>query len=126
MHGQTAMHKLTFGLLVSLASLGCGEKSTPPRPDPVAAVAPAAPAAAGDAIPPDGAMLFAFMLERIPDLAMKVPCSCCRYTIGECYKGACPPQCGACNKIGRDVYTWHQQGIGDDEILARVRNKYPR
>lgn len=123
------MCKLTLGLLIALAGAGCREESTPPRPGPVAAAAPAAPAApaaAGDAIPPDGAKLFAFMLERIPELAMKVPCSCCRYSIGECYEGACPPQCGACNKIGRDVYTWHQQGVGDDEIVARVRKKYPR
>lgn len=82
--------------------------------------------AAADEVPPDGPGLFRFMLERIPELAMKVPCSCCSYKIGQCYHGACPTSCGPCNRIGRDVYEWHRKGVGDDEILARVVRKYRR
>jgi hypothetical protein len=70
--------------------------------------------------------LFSFMFERIPVLAAKVPCSCCKYTLAECYRGACPPQCGACNQIGREVYTWHMQGMSDEAIVVRVQAKYPR
>jgi hypothetical protein len=114
------MRIANLALLGILAAAGCGEKSAPTRSAPVASTA--APAA----IPPDGAQLFRFMLERIPTLAARVPCSCCRFTIGECYRGACPPQCGACNLIGRDAYTWHHQGLSDVEIVSRVREKYPR
>jgi hypothetical protein len=113
---------LDLALLGIVVAAGCGDKSPVSRPAPGASTAGPLPAAPTDVIPPDGAQLFQFMLERIPVLAAKVPCSCCRCTIG----GACPPQCGACNLIGRDAYTWHQHGLSDDEIVSRVRAKYPR
>lgn len=66
------------------------------------------------------------MLERIPELAARVPCSCGNRTLAECYRGACPPQYGPCNGMGRDVYPWQQPGLSDDAIVARVRARYPR
>lgn len=103
------------------------------RPAPPPAPAPPAPAAHADhdheaagpkPVPPNGKPLFAFMLKEIPQLVDKVPCVCCPYTIGQCYRGACPPDCGPCNLIGRDVYAWHHEGLGDEEILDRVAQKY--
>lgn len=102
-----------------LMAIACSAPPTEP-----ASAAPAS-ATTEEAMPADGRPLFSFLLRKIPDLAMKVPCSCCQYRIGQCYQGACPTTCGPCNQIGRDVYTWHREGLGDEEILARVAAKYP-
>jgi hypothetical protein len=78
------------------------------------------------ALPSDGKPLFDFLLAEIPHLADKVPCSCCPFSIGDCYRGACPTSCGPCNQIGRDTFQWHQEGVSDDEIVSRVQAKYLR
>ncbi len=119
---------------VTVAALGACDR-TPDRgavpvgePTPVAQ-SPAASAAAqaqADELPPDGRQLFDFMLATIPDLVAKVPCSCCPFTLAQCYHGACPTSCGPCNKIGRKVYKWHEQGVSDDEIVSRVVTQHPR
>ena len=110
------MLKIVLSLCTALALAGC-ERSVP-------AAQPAA--IVEDPLPPDGPELFRFMRERLPELSMKVPCSCCGYSIGQCYHGACPPSCGPCNQIGRDVYRWHREGVSDGEIVARVRQNYHR
>ena len=97
-------------------------------PAPVAepAATGAAAHAHADEVPPDGRQLFDFMLAKIPELVAKVPCSCCPFMLGQCYHGACPTSCGPCNKIGRKVYNWHQEGVSDDEIISRVTTQHPR
>jgi hypothetical protein len=121
--------RMTIPLLAAaglLVAAGCAPERADGREVVARPAADPPPAAtrAADEVPPDGPELFAFMKEKIPELAAKVPCSCCPFTIGQCYDGACPSSCGPCNAIGRDAYTWHVQGIPDDEIVARVRDKY--
>ncbi len=111
---------IVFVAATVLVTVACSSERSAPTPPARAAATPTAPLE----IPPDGPDLFAFMKEKIPTLAAKVPCSCCPYSIGQCYDGACPSSCGPCNSIGRDAYTWHVQGVPDDAIVARVRLKY--
>ncbi len=116
-----------------LVASGCGKddnrEAVATTADPAATPviesnASAAPDKVATALPPDGQPLFDYLLATIPALVEKVPCSCCPRVIGECYRGACPTTCGPCNKIGRDAYTWHQAGMSDDAIVARVKTKY--
>lgn len=77
-------------------------------------------------LPAAGRARYNFLLAEIPQLVDKVPCSCCPYSIGQCYRGACPETCGPCNEIGADVYAWHHEGLSDREVVKRVQQKYPR
>lgn len=122
------MHRRTFATCLSalalapiFGALGCDRE--PARPD-IPPLPPSAPS--NVTLPPDGAPLFSFLLKEIPELVDKVPCSCCDKNLGACFRGACPPTCGPCNKIGRAVYLWHLAGSSDDEIVALVKAKFPR
>jgi hypothetical protein len=106
-----------LGVMVLMLASGCEnaphQASLPPEAPPAGAFAPV-----------DGAPLFAFLLREIPDLVNRVHCSCCGRRLAECYHGACPTSCGPCNHIGRDVFSWHAAGLGDDEVAARAQRKY--
>jgi len=102
---------------------------TTAQPPPLAAASPhkhgpSGPAGHPSTVPEVGKPLFDFLLAEIPDLVDKIPCSCCSYKLGQCFRGACPHNCGPCNMIGKDVYEWHRAGLSDDEILKRVHERY--
>jgi hypothetical protein len=42
-------------------------------------------------LPPDGSMLYNFLLREIPDIVSEIPCACCAMNLNACYRGGCPP-----------------------------------
>lgn len=123
-----AWSALLMGSIALLVAAGCdSQRTSTPEATATAPAPDQAPTTSTNAtLPPDGRPLFDFLMANIPELVAKVPCSCCPFTLAECYGGACPTTCGPCNEIGRHVYEWHQQGMTDDAIVARVEAEFPR
>ncbi len=123
---STILTIVIAGAALALAACNSPDKGTQVGGDTPSTPSPSRTTATPEALPPDGRQLFDFLLAKIPKLVAKVPCSCCPYSLAQCYRGACPTSCGPCNRIGRQVYKWHVQGVSDDDIISRVKIRWPR